>query len=366
MKLENIRPEEIRIGHPLPFDVFTQEGALLLAKGHMVASEGTGLYLTEHALRRSSDEMSPECMFVRMRAISDRLADLLESAHYARECSNWAAAVNGLSRQVSDLSDEDPDASFAAMHLDIHHSYDVVHQITAGLLCARLGREAALPDSQRCSLVAAALTHDLGLHHDRPHLDQQAQLSARDKALIQRHTAKGVDMLEQLGVEDDHWLKLVAEHHERLDGSGILGLKAEQIGLTTRILGLADTFASMLRDRPYRRRILAKDALAQLYLDPNKQHDRGLLQILIKKLGIYPPGSVLRLASREIAISIRSHEEHFQYPEMVALFDPSGRPFYKAVYRDPRAEGNSIDALLPPEAAGRIRKILPACWAASA
>jgi len=44
-----------------------------------------------------------------------------------------------------------------------------------------------------------------------------------------------------------------AEHHEKMDGSGYpQGLKGEQMSLESRLLAMADMFAAMAENRPYR------------------------------------------------------------------------------------------------------------------
>lgn len=362
MKFEAISPFDITCGEPLPFDVYTREGALLLSKGSPVNSDETRLYLLENATRMVGRKPTAGSAYVRMQRIADRLAGLERDYLERFRLEAWTARMRVLAREVVDVADEDHDAAFAAMHLDIHHSYDVVHQLAAGLICARLGLVACLTAAERTSLVCGALTHDLGLLESRPRVEREATLSGEGKALVEAHCQTGCRILRDLGVDDPLWLRLVEEHHERLDGSGYTGLTADRLEVPTRIMTLADSFSAMLRHRPYRDRLLASDALADLYNDSNGRYDQSLVSILVRELGLYPPGSVLRLASREVAIAIRATPGEIGFPVLAALFDPAGRPMYRASRRDARKEETSIVGLLPPEKTGAVRKMLPECW----
>ena len=74
--------------------------------------------------------------------------------------------------------------------------------------------------TDRMSLVAAALTHDLGALPLRDSLGQSAPLDATQKSLLHQHPTTGIQLLTQFGVTDALWLQAVQDHHEHIDGSG--------------------------------------------------------------------------------------------------------------------------------------------------
>lgn len=363
MKFTAILPAELAAGANLPFDVFTRDGTLLLTRGSLVGSEATRLYLLENALRVA--QRQPQVsggVFERTQKVAERLARIEADHRPGVVDAAWVARVRALARDLVDLVDEDAHAAFAAMHLDIHHRYDVLHHIVAAQVCALLALLARLNGGERISLVCAALTHDLGLLGERAQVEASDRLSDSARQLILAHCNKGVALLRAVGVDDPLWLRVVAEHHEYLDGSGYAGLRARQLDLPSRIMSLADSFSAMLRHRPYRERIEAGTALADLYADPQGKYDQGLVSQLVNELGLYPPGSVLRLASFETAVSIRPTPGEISHPLIVAIADRHGRPMYRAVTRDSRNEETAIIGLLPLEKVGPVRKLLPACW----
>ena len=59
--------------------------------------------------------------------------------------------------------------------------------------------------------------------------------------------------------------QIVAQHHERFDGSGYpYGLSTDEVLLEAYIVAVADTFDAMTTDRPYREARPREEALAEL------------------------------------------------------------------------------------------------------
>ena len=80
-------------------------------------------------------------------------------------------------------------------------------------------------------------------------------------------------------------VELVRCHHERFDGSGYpAGLKGDQLPLGARILSVADTYDSMVTDRPYRKRLSAEQARAELKRSAGTQHDPVAVEAFLRVL----------------------------------------------------------------------------------
>ncbi len=99
------------------------------------------------------------------------------------------------------------------------------------------------------------------------------RLDPRERAIMQGHVNKGVQIIEK--VLEDYQLShltdarlmvnIVACHHEFLDGSGYPnGLKAEQIPVEARIVTVADIFDALTSHRPYKTPWEISDALGEL------------------------------------------------------------------------------------------------------
>jgi HD-GYP domain-containing protein (c-di-GMP phosphodiesterase class II) len=141
------------------------------------------------------------------------------------------------------------------------------HTRRVALLAARVGDELKLSASARRHLAVGGLLHDIGkLSVPLEILQKPAGLTDDEFAAIKRHPGDGRRLLEELGGFGEDVLRLVSDHHERLDGSGYpRGLNAEELPLETRILAVCDVYDALVSDRVYRAAWSAERALALLH-----------------------------------------------------------------------------------------------------
>jgi HD-GYP domain-containing protein (c-di-GMP phosphodiesterase class II) len=154
--------------------------------------------------------------------------------------------------------------------LGCRDSTDEGHSRRVAGLCRILGEQLRLPAESLNSLENAALWHDLGKLAIRPRvLRQPAKLDAAGQAAVRQHPAWGMSLLQHLLDDDDAALG-VLHHHERIDGSGYLGLSGEQVSATARILALAEAWDAMTSSQSFRRALGPDEALARLREERNR------------------------------------------------------------------------------------------------
>ncbi len=110
-----------------------------------------------------------------------------------------------------------------------------------------------MPEEDIERLALAGFLHDIGKQAiPSSILSKPSALTDEEFALVKTHVAIGVQLLEYANVSPEI-IRIVSEHHERLDGSGYpLGLKGEQISLAGQILGVADVISAITSKRTYR------------------------------------------------------------------------------------------------------------------
>jgi len=103
-----------------------------------------------------------------------------------------------------------------------------------------------------------------------------AQLSDEEFAVIKKHPDQGARILQPM-VFDKRMhdiAQIIRHHHERFDGKGYPeGLSGETIPIYSRIITVADSYDAMTSDRPYRKGMGCKDALAEIELNRGQQFD---------------------------------------------------------------------------------------------
>lgn len=176
---------------------------------------------------------------------------------------------------------------------------------------------------------------------------QAAGLTREQQERLHGHPQLGVDLLRRAGVDDAAWLEMVLSHHERVDGSGYpRGLRDLDIGQPARVLAIADIYSAMIRPRAYRGAIQAREAMREIFLERGRQVDPELASVLIKAVGIYPPGSFVRLASGEVAVVV-ARTDNASLPEIRSVVGMEGMPRAVPVARDPQDPRHAIVATLP-------------------
>lgn len=351
----------ISAGKRLAYDVFDHSGQLLLLRGGLITSV-TQAEMIRHAGFRSPGPKQSAAPFSAMAKIADRLNVIEQDIVDGWDSGIWIKRINHLVNDFIEVADAEPDAAFACIHLDIHNPYILIHHLMAALVSSRLALACGLNRTQRFSVIAAALTHDIGILSICKSINSADKLNDEDLIHVREHPTKSVRMLIEFGVEDPLWLEAVQDHHEYLDGSGYAAKCGSKISQMSRILALADSYSAMLRPRPYRDRIVAHKALESLYTNELNRYDGSLIEALIWDLGFYPPGSLLRLANREMAMAIRNQPGLLDSPTVAALTDQRGRPLTKPVFRDTQDRNFAIVGTLDPAMAARSGLMIENCW----
>ena len=152
-----------------------------------------------------------------------------------------------------------------AAEIDGFEGYARAHAARIAALANALAREFNFAAHDRFSLRQAALVHDIGeFSMKREYIKINRRLYDGERLDMQRHAVIGEQEAAKRGLNRAVQL-LVRWHHEWWNGFGYPdALTREQIPLAARILRVADTYAAMTDDRPYRTAL--PDAEAKRYL----------------------------------------------------------------------------------------------------
>ncbi|MBI5532268.1 MAG: HD domain-containing protein [Deltaproteobacteria bacterium] len=148
---------------------------------------------------------------------------------------------------------------------EMRDPYTAGHQKRVAKLASAIAVALGLPADRVEGVRLAGLIHDIG-KISVPHeiLSKPGRLTTIEFNLIRVHPEVGYEVLKRV---DFPWplAKIVLQHHEVLDGSGYpYGVKAEEILLEARIIGVADVVEAMASHRPYRPSLGIERALEQV------------------------------------------------------------------------------------------------------
>jgi putative nucleotidyltransferase with HDIG domain len=119
-----------------------------------------------------------------------------------------------------------------------------------------------------------AFLHDIGKHVVPAEiLNKRGSLSGKERAIVERHSIAGAEMLSDAGAPEDV-IRMVRGHHERWDGTGYPdGLRGANIPLAARILCVADVYDALTNDRAYHRAVDRATALKIMSRDVGRVFD---------------------------------------------------------------------------------------------
>ena len=208
----------------------------------------------------------------------------------------------GLTSRLTDARLDHICEAFADV-VDAKSPFTFRHSLGVTEVASEIALELGLSAEQRTTIRRAALLHDLGkLSVPNSILDKRGGLTDPEWAVIRSHPALSGSILRR--VPALHELATLAEeHHERLDGSGYPHRRtADHLSIGSRIVALADNYAAMAEDRPYREPIEPARVLAILAADVGTKFDSQCFAALESACSHWqaalPPNSDGRLQPR--------------------------------------------------------------------
>lgn len=165
--------------------------------------------------------------------------------------------------------------------IETRDPYTSGHSMRVSHLARRIAEEMGLNRRKTEAIETAALLHDIG-KIDAVYseiLEKPGSLTSEERAVIESHVLKGVELLESLSSFGDDVIAAVRHHHERMDGKGYPdGLEGEDIPLGGRIIKVCDAIDAMLSDRPYRKALDLSAVEEQLTIYSGSQFDQGIVE----------------------------------------------------------------------------------------
>lgn len=149
--------------------------------------------------------------------------------------------------------------------MDAFERYSHAHGLRVAEIADSIAVKFHISDHDRFVLQQAALLHDLGeMVMNRDYISAPRELSDGERHDMQRHTIIGEQDASKRGLGKGVQL-LIRWHHEWWSGGGYPdALEGENIPLPARILRVADAYASMTADRPFRPAVSEADARLHL------------------------------------------------------------------------------------------------------
>lgn len=161
------------------------------------------------------------------------------------------------------------------------------HVMRLKSLAVLIGGEIGLSSREMVDLAQVALLHDIGkIGIPTEILNKSGALTEDEWRLLKKHSEIGY-RITQASRELAHISEAILAHHEWWDGSGYpQGLKGEEIPLYARIVSIVDSYDVMTNERPYKQKVRACDAIAEINKWSGIQFDPQLVAVFNKMMNM--------------------------------------------------------------------------------
>lgn len=195
------------------------------------------------------------------------------------------------------------------------------HALNVMTLSMILGKSLKLAESELADLALGALAHDLGKARVPPHLLKAATRAKHEEDYYRSHVQYGIELARESGVFTAGALAIVSDHHEFLDRSGFPRGIANP-GVLAGIVGLVNRYDRLCGpESPEKAALMPAEALSVLFARESAKFEKKLLGLLVKTLGIYPPGTIVLLNDGSLGLVVSPGKESLR-PEIL-IYDPA-------------------------------------------
>ncbi|MBC3889931.1 HD domain-containing protein [Acetobacterium paludosum] len=156
------------------------------------------------------------------------------------------------------------------------------HSIRTALIAICLAKELDIETSEVYHIGLGGILHDIGkLLIPSKIIDKPCKLSVTEFKVIKEHPSIGFEMLKNQKWLPKDSLKIVQNHHEKIDGSGYPNqLSGIQIPFYGCLVGVADVFDAVTSKRNYRDALSYRDALCIIQKETPNLLDENLVMVL--------------------------------------------------------------------------------------
>ena len=252
----------------------------------------------------------------------------------------------GLSVHVAKVMDSvcrSPDTAVWFLNTQTDDPCLLKHSLRAAVWAGLLGRHMGMPREDLDILVLGTLLADIGLARFPTALvTKTGRFTHKEYMAYQKHVRIGEDVLRVDGTADSRIVGIIRSHHERNDGLGFpRGQQGEQIPVLARITHLAYCFDRLLKPFHGEHRVSPATAISRLYKQRSLKFTEQLVFEFIQALGMYPSGSLVEVASREVAVVVEQNPGEKLQPKMAVILDAEKKPLPRVRLVDPVVDANA-------------------------
>lgn len=193
------------------------------------------------------------------------------------------------------------------------------HSLNVATLSMMLAKSLNLPAAQIKTVGIGALFHDIGkIKIPSQILRKTTELTAPEQNLLKLHTKYGVELTALTDTFPLEAWPIIEQHHEYIDGSGYPNaLKEPQIDALAKIVAVVNTFDNLCHPLDISKSRSPHHALSYMYRSMKGKLPDREMKVMIKMMGIYPPGTIVLLSDQRLGIVMSVNSESLLCPNVL-------------------------------------------------
>ena len=225
------------------------------------------------------------------------------------------------------------------------------HFMNVSVLSLMIGESMDLSKQDMHCLGKGALLHDIGkLRIEKKYLRKTREsMNKHELDLVRKHPEYGVEILKKSDPEiSTRILDIVHQHHEYLEGLGYpRGLSDKELPLLSRIVTVANVYDNLTNHYDPQKSLTPHQALLKMFKEYGDLLDMHVLSVMVQRLGVYPPGSIIELTSGTLGKVMGINPERPLKPYLF-LFDPGVPKKEAAIFNLSDEPDLNIRKSIPP------------------
>jgi len=205
------------------------------------------------------------------------------------------------------------------------------HALNVSVIGMLLGRALNYEPLAVRQIGVAGLVHDIGKLElpDRVRLPR-ADFTHGEATAYREHVSRGVAVAQRMALDKDVLLA-IAQHHEHADGSGFpSGIALDRMSTVSRVVSLVNAYDNLCNPADPAQAMTPHEALSRMFAQCRSRFDVDILNVFIRMMGIYPPGSVVQLSDERFAMVMTVNPLRPLKPRVLVVDDavPSAEALY--------------------------------------
>lgn len=218
--------------------------------------------------------------------------------------------VNSIVEDTLNSLDKDMDIFLSIVKSKGEDNYLYSHALKSSMIALSIGKKLNYSDEKLKILGRASLLHDIGMFKIDESIIMKKTITTKEYEIIKTHTQIGYEMVTH---ENEIVRDTIRDHHEKVNGTGYPGKKlGMEIDEITKVVSIADVYAAMISDRPYRKAKTPRNAIKEMMKISGEYFDIGIFKVFLETISVFPVGEKIELNNKAKGVVVRSTTNPFR------------------------------------------------------